>query len=504
MKDNKKIKILVVDDEKHICDIVTEALTSECYDIATATDPRQALKHIRENPLDLVLTDLVMGDFSGEQILEETLANHGDAVVILMTAYPTLETAISVLKKGAYDFLIKPFKLDLLRATVKRGLRHQKVMRENLSLRGQVEFLKIVTASQTGIEIERLLQLVVSACRRELQACAAGLIEIDPDTKDPLRKMYDTEDEDYLATVLDENTISQFTYTKSTKPIVRSEQVRQGNERRIKSFVSQPIFIRRKLHGVINLLVLSRFGQITPGQLDALTLLTNSAASAISNHKLYQELQDSYLQAIRALANAIEARDKYTAGHTDRVSKLAELVAQQLGWSPSQIHDLHMGCTLHDIGKIGVPDSILNKKSSLNEREQWLMHCHPEVGLRIIEGIKLFRPAIPYIIAHHERFDGKGYPRGLKGENIPIEGRLLAVVDAFDAILAKRPYRDGASLEQAVGELIANRGRQFDPQIIDAFIEVIRQDKIDFRQMYGRYEDTEFLQELTVSEKAPV
>jgi putative nucleotidyltransferase with HDIG domain len=504
MKDSNRSNILVVDDEQHICDIIVEALSVENYAIVALTDPQLALKHIEENSVDLVLTDLVIDDHSGVQILETTLANHSDAVVILMTAYPTLETAIEVLKKGAYDFLIKPFKLDLLSATVKRGLKHQRIMRENLSLKGQMEFLKTVTANQTGIEIEKLLRLVVSACRRELQAQAAGLIEIDPDTKEPLRKICDRQEDKYSLSVLDEGALSQFDYTRSTKPIIHTDAGDKEGTSGVKIFVSQPIFIRHRLHGVINLLILSRFGRITPGQLDALTLLTNAAASAITNQRLYQDLQDSYLQAIRALANAIEARDKYTAGHTDRVSKLAEQVAKQMGWGKALMDHLRMGCTLHDIGKIGVPDSILNKAAALDEQEQRLMRCHPEVGLKIIEGINLFKPAVSYIIAHHERYDGQGYPQGLKGEEIPIEGRLLAVVDAFDAILAKRPYRDGADLEKAVSELISNRGRQFDPKIVDAFIEIISRGEIDFHGMYGRDEDIGFLKELPVSEKAPV
>ncbi|MFQ6007443.1 MAG: HD domain-containing phosphohydrolase [Candidatus Zixiibacteriota bacterium] len=502
-KDNNRSNILVVDDEQHICDIIVEALSAENYAIVALTDPQLALKHIEENPVDLVLTDLVIGDYSGVQILETTLANHSDAVVILMTAYPTLETAIEVLKKGAYDFLIKPFKLDILTATVKRSLKHQRIMRENLSLKGQVEFLKIFTASQTGIEIEKLLKLVVSACRRELQAQAAGLIEIDPDTKEPLRKICDCQEDKYSLSVLDEDSLTQFAYTRSTKPIIHSNADSKEGMAGVKIFISQPIFIRHKLHGVINLLILSRFGRITPGQVDVLALLTNAAASAIVNQRLYQNLQESYLQAIRALANAIEARDKYTAGHTDHVFKLAEQVAKQMGWDKMQMNHLRMGCTLHDIGKIGVPDLILNKAAALDEHEQRLMRCHPEVGLKIIEGINLFKPAVPYIIAHHERYDGQGYPQRLKGEEIPIEGRLLAVVDAFDAIMAKRPYRDGANLQKAVSELISNRGRQFDPKIVDAFVEIISRGEIDFREMYGRNEDTGFLKELPVSEKAP-
>ncbi|MFH1372700.1 MAG: HD domain-containing phosphohydrolase [bacterium] len=504
MKDNGKTNILVVDDEKYICDIIVETLESENYEVVAITDPRHALAYVHDRPVDLVLTDLLMGEYSGEQVLETTLDNHSDAIVILMTAHPTVETAISVLKKGAYDFLVKPFKLELLKATINRGLRHQRLVRENLSLKDQVEFLKIANASQSGLEIDSFLQMVINACKKEMSAVAVGLIETDLKTREPIRKICVSDDDRHREAVLNETTLQQFAYTKSTKPVVQMESTSSDDQIGVRTFISQPIFVRRRLQGVFNLLILSRFDFVTPGRLDVLTILTNSAGSAIANHRLYQDLQASYLQAIRGLANAIEARDKCTAGHTDRVSRLASLVARHLGWDQPSINHLAMGCSLHDMGKIGVPDSVLNKAGQLTDDERELMNRHPQMGLKIIRGIDLFKPAIPYIIAHHERYDGTGYPDRLKGEEIPIEGRLLAVLDAFDAIMANRPYRKGANLRTAVAELIAYKGVQFDPDIVEAFLETLVTTPIDFDQMYGRDEDTSFINELLVNEKVSV
>ncbi len=503
MRDNKHINILVVDDEENICDVIVEALSSENYHVDALSDPRQALDYIEHTPVDLLLTDLVMGEFSGERLVDATLALHQDAVVILMTAHPTVRTAISVLKRGAFDFLVKPFKLELLRATVSRGLQHQRLARENLSLRGQVAFLKVASAFQTGAEIGDFLRQVVRSCKEEMTAGAAGLIEIDAGSGSALRKIADSDDPAWVQEVLDEATVWRFIDTKRTTPTIRTEVVEEGGRQLVKSFVSQPILILARLHGVINLVVRSRFDRLTPGQLDILTILTNSAASAIANNHLYRDLRTSYLQAIRGLANAIEARDRCTRGHTERVSRLAELVARHLGWTDSQLQGLVMGCSLHDVGKIGVPDSVLNKQSELTADEQRLMYNHPLTGLKIIEGIAPFEPAIPYIIAHHERYDGRGYPYGLKGHEIPIEGRLLAVVDAFDAIMANRPYRKGAHLRAAVMELMAHKGTQFDPEVVDRFVEILVKEPINYRQMYDRDEDPETIRDLLVSEKAP-
>ncbi len=234
--------------------------------------------------------------------------------------------------------------------------------------------------------------------------------------------------------------------------------------------------------------------------MDVLTILSSSAASTIVNRRLYNELQRSYLEAIRGLANAIEARDQYTAGHTDRVCRLASLIASEMGWSQAQLHNLTMGCTLHDIGKIGVPDSILSKPGPLSSEERDAMQRHPEVGLKIIGEIDLFRPAVSYIMAHHEWYDGTGYPKKLAGEAIPIEGRLLAVADTFDAIMSDRPYRRGRSFMTAVSELVRFKGTQFDPEIVDWFLKVLREGKVNFKEMYGQSEDISQLEELTRNE----
>ncbi|MEW5993970.1 MAG: HD domain-containing phosphohydrolase [Candidatus Zixiibacteriota bacterium] len=502
MRNDKHTTILVVDDEQHICDIIVEALAAEDHQIVALTEPHRALDYIADNPVDLVLTDLVMGDFSGERIVDATLGTHPDAIAILMTAHPTIQTAISVLKKGAFDFLIKPFKLDFLRATVRRGLQHQRLKRENLSLKGQLSFLKVAGAFQTGVEIDGYLRLVVASCKEEMSASAVGLIEINPESLEVVRKAGDSDYPEWIEKVMDESTVQHLLHKGSDAPVISTNVGKEDDKRILTTFICHPILIRRQLHGVINVLIRSRFDRLTSGQLDILTILCNAAASAIANHRLYRDLRASYMQAIRGLANAIEARDTCTRGHTERVLKLAELLAEKLGWTPKQVDHLVMGCSLHDIGKIGVPDSVLNKAGRLTEQEQQLMYDHPILGLKIIEGIDLFKPAIPYIVAHHERWDGSGYPRGLKGEGIPIEGRLLAVVDAFDAIMANRPYRPGADLTTAVAELMTHRGAQFDPTLVDAFIEVLLEEQIDLKRMYGRDENIQAVREL-ISQRAP-
>ena len=500
MDNNPPAHIVVVDDEKYICNIIVEALSSFNYDVQSFSDAQEGIKYIHNNQVDLVLTDLMMGEHTGVDVIDETQAQHKDAVIILMTAHPTVEAAIQVLKKGAYDFLVKPFKLDLLRATIRRGLSHQQVIRDNVYLKEQVEFLKVTNAAVSEENKEKYMELVVNSCKKELSAEAVSLMAFDPKTKQLSSLIYDCTTDEYLAEVTDTSIIKKIRKTKSHKPVIVKEKIKKSGQQFIRTSISQPIYSRKSFMGVINIITVNRFDLLTQGQLDVLMLLGNSASSAFTNYQLYHDLEHSYMQAFTALANAIEARDAYTAGHTSRVCQLAELIASELGWDSLKLHHLRIGCTLHDIGKIGVPDSILNKQGKLTEEELKQMNDHPNLGLKIIDKIEIFKPAIPYITSHHEKYDGSGYPKGLKGDEIPIEGRLLSVADTFDAIMSDRPYRKGRNLKVAVDELRKYRGTQFDSLIVDTFIWVMKQGKIDFKAMYNRTENLAQLDEIITTE----
>ena len=500
-----KSKILVVDDEAYICSIVAESLDASRYVVETFTDPAQALVYLEEHHVDLVLTDLMMGKYSGLDILDAAVRFQPDSVMILMTAHPTVQLAVSTLKKGAYDFLVKPFKLERLVQTVERGLEHRRVVQENLVLKGQVGFLRAANAFiGHGADLDYCLKMILRSCNTEFSASASAIMEVDPETGDLTRQLHVSNDDRATELVLQWELVEQFRKPRRFKPIVQMERVTYEGRSVNQFLISQPIFVRRTLRGVINVLTRSRRQHMPAGRMDILTLLAGSAASAIANQKLYNDLQQSYFQAIRALTNAIEARDHYTGGHTDRVTRLAEQVAARLGWDDSQIEHLRIGCTLHDIGKIGVPDAILNKASRLTDKERERMQKHPQLGLKIIRDVDILKPCIPYLISHHERYDGAGYPNGLKGEKIPIEGRLLAVVDTFDAVMSDRPYRQGASLEVAVNELIEHAGTQFDPYLVDVFLEVLRSGIVNLRELYEQVDDLSCLDQTVLTETVPV
>jgi putative nucleotidyltransferase with HDIG domain len=175
---------------------------------------------------------------------------------------------------------------------------------------------------------------------------------------------------------------------------------------------------------------------------------------------------------LSVLTRAIEARDPYTRGHSARVTALAEEVARRLGWSVEQLTALRIGGPLHDIGKLAVSDDVLRKEGRLDPEELDQIREHPTIGARILLRMAALREAIPYVLYHHERWDGNGYPSGKSGEEIPVEARVLAVADAFDAMTSDRPYRRALSREQALAEVERCAGTQFDPEIARIFLEV--------------------------------
>jgi putative two-component system response regulator len=197
-----------------------------------------------------------------------------------------------------------------------------------------------------------------------------------------------------------------------------------------------------------------------------------------SQQLLLAQLQESYEASLIMLANAIEVRDPYTRGHVERVMNYAQTIAEYLGWSSTEINNLRFGSILHDIGKINIPENILRKSGSLSEEEWVEMRKHPEMGAELVKGIHYLDPAVPVILYHHERWNGSGYPFGMKKEDIPLSARIVAIADSFDAMTTKRPYRDELTPEQACNEVISGSGIQYDPLMVEAFKHAWETEKI--------------------------
>lgn len=238
-----------------------------------------------------------------------------------------------------------------------------------------------------------------------------------------------------------------------------------------------PLKTKKGVIGVINLNRKEDANPFTEDNLKLLFTMANDAASAIENATLYHNLHESYLGIIRALVSALELKDSYTRGHSESVTRYAVALAKKFKLSPQEIESIEVAAVLHDIGKIGVRESILNKSEKLDEDEWKEIKRHPEFSYKILKEVNFPWKIKPLIYAHHERYNGKGYPAGLKGKKIPLGARILAVADTFAAMTSDRAYRKRLSKEVTIEELKRVAGTQLDPEITKVFIEILRSGK---------------------------
>jgi diguanylate cyclase (GGDEF)-like protein len=207
---------------------------------------------------------------------------------------------------------------------------------------------------------------------------------------------------------------------------------------------------------------------------DVLLSVGDQAGAVLQNARLQGELRASYLATVGVLAGAMEVKDPYLRGHAEEVSGYVAAVADRFGLPPGRREELHFGSLLHDVGKIGISERILFKPATLTPEERSVVELHPRIGYRLVEQVPALRPIAPAILHHHERFDGGGYPSKLRGEEIPLEARIICVADAFIAMIEERPYREPSSVEAACEELERGAGTQFDPEVVRVFVEEVR------------------------------
>jgi putative nucleotidyltransferase with HDIG domain len=241
--------------------------------------------------------------------------------------------------------------------------------------------------------------------------------------------------------------------------------------RGINSLLVLPVFLKNNLAAIL------AFGPFDPEvqseeELALARQIADQVAVALSNSELMEELKRLNWGTLKALARAVDAKSSWTAGHSERVANLALEIGKALNLDTKALENLHRAALLHDIGKLGVPLAVLDKPGELNDEEFRMIKSHSTLGARILEPIKAYAEIIPMVLQHHERFDGKGYPDGLSGEEIELGARILAVADVFDALKSDRPYRDGWSLERVNELILKEGGRQFDPLVVDAFLTV--------------------------------
>jgi len=338
---SEKTRILAVDDEESIRVFLKTILESEGYLCDTATSAGEAISRLRENPYDVILTDIMMPGMSGIELLELVREREDEIAVIMLTALNDIDVSIQALKSGAYDYITKPFRLDDVTISVEMALQKRALILENRDYQRNLE-KKVLEQSR--------------------------------------------------------------------------------------------------------------------------------------------KIQSSFIKSIEALARTLEAKDPDTRDHSLRVTEYSVRTAEEMGLSPAEVENIRVAAALHDIGKIGISDTILDKDESLRQEEMEHIHRHPLIAAQILGPIDELKEIIELIKYHHENYDGTGYPEGLSGEDIPLGSRIIAVADAFDAITSTRPYRKAKTELFAVEEIKQNAGRQFDPDVITAFLRAMGYQGEDSKQ----------------------
>jgi putative nucleotidyltransferase with HDIG domain len=248
---------------------------------------------------------------------------------------------------------------------------------------------------------------------------------------------------------------------------------------RTRNMICVPVKMKGKVIGVLQAINKVGAGSFTMEDQLLFTLLSNQVAVALESARLYEEIRDTFYATSSALAEAIETRDPYTGGHTKRVLEYCLAIAKELKLTGPETEVLRLSAVLHDIGKIGIKDSILKKNAPLNHDEMVIMKSHPEMGVDILKHVPQLKDVIPGMLHHHERVDGLGYPHMMAGGSIPLTAKIISVADTYDAMTTTRPYRIGLPTDSALKELKKQSGKQFDPSVIDAFFRAFENGAIE-------------------------
>jgi len=264
-----------------------------------------------------------------------------------------------------------------------------------------------------------------------------------------------------------------FTADPSTDP--KFHQV-SGVENFTEPVLTIPLIIKNTPVGVLNLHPAQGSFSLHEDDLRFMDVLAAQAAGTIETLKLYEHLEKFYVEMVETLARAVDSKDSYTHDHSDRARHRARQVSSAMGLPETDIKQIEYAALLHDVGKIGIADNILLKPAKLTTEEYEEMKKHPAIGYRILEPIKHLEPVAKMVLAHQEWYNGAGYPQGLKGEAIPLGARIVAVIDAWDAMTSDRVYRKALPRERAVAELRKYAGTQFDPGVVEVFLKIVETD----------------------------
>lgn len=466
-------KILVVDDEEMIRNLCSHILVGEGYHVMTASGGIAALDQFSRNHFDLLITDIKMPGMDGLELFEQVRKLDQDIVTIFITGHGSLDTAIESLMRGVDGFVLKPFTQQELLNAVERAITRSRLQKENIRLKALIPLFEISKLLVTEIDLAYLFKIITEALQQEFSVDRVSLMLIDEPSGDlVVRASHGLPSNIALSARRKQGEGVSGLVLRDRKPFIISEGKHPDQEVIDAlnmedvpfSSMSVPLIGRNRALGVLNV-SRQKGPHFTTSDLQIVLILASQVVAALENATLFEDLRESYFRTVQALVAAVEAKDPYTRWHSTNVAKYAVSIAREIGMSPSQLEEIHIASILHDVGKIGISERIICKPDRLSKEEFDIMKDHPAHGIRILEPIGFAPSIMNAIFQHHERYDGKGYPQGISGENITIGARILNVADTIDAMVSERPYRGIISSAEVIQELEKESGRQFDPEV---------------------------------------
>ena len=483
MTENKRL--LVVDDEVEFCEVLQDILEAKGFEVDTAHNGKEALKVMEKQSQDtysVLIADINMPEMGGIELIRQVAVKYPFVIPVIVTGYADTQAAVESLRVGAYDFISKPFKLDTIYLTVGRALEKHSFLLEKDKYRRNLEseveartaelrrlntqliqLQDMARKTRETLELKEKMRHIREYCFSAFQASSFAFLPYDEELK-LFRVNADT-----CAPDLPEKTVFSSVEIKRDKDgIVELDSHLFSAD---KGHIA--IEIRRdQIFGIVYVGFQGDSGFLIDD--NTFGLLLSELEVILYNDFLVQhhenEMRKMFLSSVRTHAYTIEAKDAYTKGHCERVERYTMILARRVISDPDRLFSLSVACILHDIGKIGVPGTILNKPGRLTPEEKAMMDQHPVIGAEIVKNLYGFTLS-PVIRHHHEWYDGNGYPDGLKGEAIPLESRMMAVADTYDAMTSSRPYRHELEPATAHQEIQDFSGRQFDPYVVKIFLE---------------------------------
>jgi len=457
---------MIVDDEAPIRELCSRIL-APAYELVTAADGPTAVALAAQSPPDLLLADLKMPGMSGLDAARQIVATAPEVSVVIMTGFSEFDSLLETVRFGVNGFLMKPFSADDLRKTVEEGLRKGQYSRKNMRLRSLTPLLDLQGTRLTDADQSRMYRVISETALHVLDGDEATLLCVDEDGQDVVVAAARSAGATVRPASADGDA-SAFWRVRADD-LVRAAVVAADEPGG--TALSLPLQAGGSVLGVLS--VRREREAFSASDRDVLRLICAQGAIAIENIRLFKRLRRSYWNTVYALAAAVDLRDHPTRGHSDRLARYAESIGRRLGLPADRTEDLKIAALLHDIGKIGIADGILLKPGDLTAEEYDWMKMHTLMGAKILAMADFSPRVVEAVLFHHERWDGTGYPLGLRGEQIPIEARILTASDALESMTNTRRYRPALPVEHAVRELTRWRGTQFDPLVVDALLECL-------------------------------